>query len=711
MPPVRPTTHLTMPLTAVASFFLLIALAFDRTSQIQFTLPKLIVLRFCGAGLVLLWAWRAHRDSLEPIPRLVLVPATLLISWWIVVTPLAVDMRTALHGMHGRYNGLINHATMMGLFFVVATSAMSRATIRRSMILCIAALVPVVVYALAQSIGADPLIWPNSRPGSTIGHPVPLAAILGLAIPFVLAFLISETHPVFRWVWAALLGLFLIATAGTLSRGPQIGVAMAMVIVLSAAVKARAIEPGRILVPLAAIGMAGALMLARDTNPITRFTQRLAQMAQIEADPSFTNRFVYFRAAYSMIRDHPIAGIGFESFGLLYPRYRPIEAEQVPADTIPTMVHNGYLQAAATTGLPGLIFYLALAISIIVLLARTCVQMASSAGNGSPPRIAGAARRDWLIGIAFIASMAGYLVQDLSGWLEISLSAFFWTIAGAAVSYCAAGPAADRWHMPARWRTPAAVAGAMASIALVALAFDAWSELRADRAFFQSHFLDVNRDWPAIEDNVAAGLRLVGDDPYYQDAAGVLYLKRFHASGDRDAYDRSAALLDRAAQTNHFDPYILIHRVDLDTAALQRKLVAMPSESASRAVGALLLMDRNNPSVHEAVANFRAALGRFSEALESIRKAETLRPHHPRYHMAEGDALRAIGDRAGAATAYRLEATLLTTGDPDWLTVERKLVVTLVEAERSITLLQTRIGSYCPAAPVVGPRSRVVAKD
>ena len=85
-----------------------------------------------------------------------------------------------------------------------------------------------------------------------------------------------------------------------------------------------------------------------------------------------------------------------------------------------------------------------------------------------------------------------------------------------------------------------AAAGATAAMAFAAAAFDAWRELRADRTFFQSHFLDVGHDWPAIEGGVAAGLRLVGDDPYYQDAAGVLYLKRFHASGDRDAYDRAA---------------------------------------------------------------------------------------------------------------------------------------------------------------------------
>ena len=653
----------------LAVLFILTAIAFDRTAQIQFTLPKLVALNFCAAGIALWWAWQARRDALKPIPRLVLLPAVVLVGWWIVTLPLAVDLRTAVHGMHGRYNGLISHITMVALFLAIASAAAPRATSRGLMIVFGLALVPVAGYALAQSFGMDPLVWPNARPGSTIGHPVPLATIVGLAIPFVLAFLIGESDTVRRWMWAALLGLFLFVTAATLSRGPQIGVAVAIGIMVLAALKRRVISLKQVATAIAVLLLAAPIALAYDPGPLARFSQRLKQMAELESDPSFTNRFVFYQAAAGMIRDHPIAGVGFESFGLMYPRYRPVEPEQLPADVIPSMVHDGYLHAAATTGIPGLILYVAFVVSLIVLVVRAVAHMTSE--------------RDWLTGIAFIGAIAGYLVQDLSGWLEVSSSVYFWTVAGAAVTFCTAAQGSYQWRLSARQRSLMTAVGATAAIVFAAAALDAWRELRADRAFFQSHFLDVNREWPAIEVRVASGLRLVGDDPYYQDAAGVLYLKRFHASGDRDAYDRAAALLDAAAQANRFDPYILIHRVDLDTAALRRKLVTVPSEPAARAIGTLLVMDRNNPSVHEAVANFRAASGDNRAALESIRKAETLRPHHPRYHLTEGDALRSIGDRAGAAAAYRVEATLLTTGDPAWVDVQHRLAVTLLEAGRT----------------------------
>ena len=241
--------------------FVLTAIAFDRTAQIQFTLPKLIALQFCAAAIALWWAWQARRGALKPVPRLVLLPVTLVVVWWIVTLPFAVDLRTAVHGMHGRYNGLISQITMVALFLAIASAGVPRATSRRFMIAFALALVPVAGYAVAQSVGADPLVWPNARPGSTIGHPVPLAAIIGLAIPFVLVFLIGETSTVFRWMWAALLGLFLFVTAATLSRGPQLGVAVAIGVIVLAALKRRVVSLKQVVTAAVVLVLAAPIAL------------------------------------------------------------------------------------------------------------------------------------------------------------------------------------------------------------------------------------------------------------------------------------------------------------------------------------------------------------------------------------------------------------------------------------------------------------------
>jgi O-antigen ligase len=87
--------------------------------------------------------------------------------------------------------------------------------------------------------------WPNPRPASTIGHPVPLAAMLSLVAPFSLAFFLTEGRKWKRWMWAAAMVLFVLVVASTLSRGPWAGLTVASVIVLVCAIRIRVIEPRR----------------------------------------------------------------------------------------------------------------------------------------------------------------------------------------------------------------------------------------------------------------------------------------------------------------------------------------------------------------------------------------------------------------------------------------------------------------------------------
>jgi Flp pilus assembly protein TadD len=196
----------------------------------------------------------------------------------------------------------------------------------------------------------------------------------------------------------------------------------------------------------------------------------------------------------------------------------------------------------------------------------------------------------------------------------------------------------------------------------------------------------------------------VPNEPHYEDVAGVVYLKRMRASGQREPYDRASSLLDSAANRNRFDPYILIHRIDLETTAMQQKIVAGPSDSANRAVAKLIDMDPNNATVQEAVGRLRLAEGRPEAALASIRKAEELRPHHPRYHLAEGDALRSLGDTAAAISPYRQETAILAAGDRDWAIAEEKLILALMETGQHQTAADEaiKVVARVPADAVAG---------
>jgi hypothetical protein len=216
-----------------------------------------------------LWVVRLIQGGVRPVPRIVLVPALGLACWWAIVTPFAADVRTAINGMHGRYNGLINGILLLVVFLVVASTVRSRTDLRRLVVAFVISLVPVAAYAAAQDFGFDPFVWPNPRPGSTIGHPVPLAAILALAIPFVLAFLIGERRSARRIGWSALLLLYGFATAATLSRGPWLGLVAGCGTMAIAAVRLRIVNLKASALWWSLAGLATAAVLLADSTAVS----------------------------------------------------------------------------------------------------------------------------------------------------------------------------------------------------------------------------------------------------------------------------------------------------------------------------------------------------------------------------------------------------------------------------------------------------------
>jgi tetratricopeptide (TPR) repeat protein len=260
---------------------------------------------------------------------------------------------------------------------------------------------------------------------------------------------------------------------------------------------------------------------------------------------------------------------------------------------------------------------------------------------------------------------------------------FFWTLLGAAVAFCGAASTVKRGSgRPDGWRAAGSVAAVVAALGVAALAVATLREWRADALLFESKAADVTSDWPRVQQNLTTALQLMRDDSYYADAAGVRYLQRLNATGERDAYDRAVVLLDRARQRNPFDPYILIHRIDLETTGLQRKVVSHPSAESNRAVDTLLAMDRNNARAHAATARLRLVEGRPQEALASIRRSAALRPNEAAYRAIEGDVLRSLGDRAGQIAAYQRAASSATIAIVEWPRVEQKLILALIEAGR-----------------------------
>src|SRR5262249_53725170 len=152
-----------------------------------------------------------------------------------------------------------------------------------------------------------------------------------------------------------------------------------------------------------------------------------ATVASLSSDSSVAYRLHFSRAALAMLKDHPGTGVGWENFGLLYPAYRPAPTASVVADLVPTMVHSGPLQVAVSGGIPALVPRVAFLAALVAALVRR--------------RRSEASDRSVILGAAFLASIAAFCVQDLSGWPHVALDTIALAVWGLAVAWALEGRA------------------------------------------------------------------------------------------------------------------------------------------------------------------------------------------------------------------------------------------------------------------------------
>jgi len=346
--------------------------------------------------------------------------------------------------------------------------------------------------------------------------------------------------------------------------------------------------------------------------------ERIATLTQISQDENLRQRFVFYRAALRAIREHPVAGIGFENFRNSYPSYRSAEDIYFFDNVIPTMVHNGYLQTALTNGIPALLLYLALVVGVLIRLI------------GELARETDRDRHDLLLG--FLAALVAYLVQDLVGWLDMALTSAFWVTLGLALNLaCQNAPrATPSWTKP----VIAAVSGLMLLLSLY-LFNDRYARINADAYLSKAQALDVTTQWAEAESLVNKALLSLPGDSRTETVAGQSYASRFVATHDPRAYAKSRDLLEASYDHNRFDRMRLVNIVALESAALELGRITSATEFAQKAIDVLAKTDADNPGFHEFRAKFFAAQGRFDAALAAIREARRMAPQDERFRSRE----------------------------------------------------------------------------
>jgi O-antigen ligase len=227
----------------------------------------------------------------------------------------------------------------------------------------IAGMIQVVTRAGPASFTVNGL----TRAYAAFGEPNPFEAYLEMTVPLLIAVALAGLRIDFArrriaarerliWVWTAAAALGVIALMLTQSRGGWLGflAGMAAVLLLTGG-RARwlLMAGGAVLVIV--------LLAAPVIGPIGERVSldAIATRGNVQVTPdnfSVQERLAHWRAGIAMAEAYPLLGVGAGNFSTRFREFTPVWRFRISRGH----AHNSYIQAAAQSGLAGLVAYLAL---------------------------------------------------------------------------------------------------------------------------------------------------------------------------------------------------------------------------------------------------------------------------------------------------------------------------------------------------------------
>ncbi len=261
------------------------------------------------------------------------------------------------------------------LAFYVASHALSDpADMQLALRATVAVLLLELVYVAAQLAARSPLPLPGSkvvllggtvyfggageafRPTGFLSHPNALAHHMTLVLPPLLALVLLGPARLPRRVWGVALATFCACSAMlllTLSRGGWASFLLGAALVVWVYLRRGLLTRRQLGAAAVAGALAGAVFVAAYPQVLLRLTE--------PDDRSTESRLLLADQAVNIIRQHPLAGVGFggynrAAFEYIAPSFGSV-SEDYQQQLLRLVVHNHYLLLAAELGIPAALFF------------------------------------------------------------------------------------------------------------------------------------------------------------------------------------------------------------------------------------------------------------------------------------------------------------------------------------------------------------------
>jgi hypothetical protein len=319
-----------------------------------------------------------------------------------------------LFGVFGRNTGLITYLGLSGIFIGAALLSDLQNYEKLTKGLLFAGITNVLICGL--ELAGYNIFGFNNIYGNilgTFGNPNFISSFLGIFIATLLAYVVSPN--VSTWIRLTSPLVICLAFYEILdSKSIQgivvtsLGFAIVGFLLVKSHLKKLIYQVTYLFLALTAggFGIAGALQI----GPLTQYIYKT----------SVSLRGEYWRAGIKMGMDHPLTGVGFDTYGDWYRRTRSASAMVLPGpNTVTNSAHNVNIDIFSYGGFPLLISYLAL----LIIAAVAVVKVVS--------RTSGYDKYFYPLATAWLC----YQAQAMISINHIGLAVWGWALTGAVIGY------------------------------------------------------------------------------------------------------------------------------------------------------------------------------------------------------------------------------------------------------------------------------------
>jgi len=377
-------------------------------------IPKLGALTICAAMVLALLVTNFRLFSDLRYRPLLLASGLFALDLLVLLVLHRSPFSEHFYGTFGRNTGFLAYISLLILFIASAMSFRAKSTEKLLWALVGTGLVS-AMYGVLQSVGLDPYHWASqySPVFGFLGNPDFQSSFLGICGVAIFAIII---RPKERWRLRAVLGVVLVLLLYVIlkTKAQQgflvLATGSAFVLYIFFYKNQRL---KKFTIPYVVLStLAAGLVLTGSLNkgPLAHYLYKL----------SVTYRGDYWSAGWKMTLQHPLAGIGLDSYGEWYRFSRTVAATlRRGPDMVSNSAHNVLLDFSSNGGFPFLLVYLLL-VGITMRSAFRFIKRSESFDA---------------IHAGLFGAWIAYQVQSLISLNQLGLAVWGWILAGALIAY------------------------------------------------------------------------------------------------------------------------------------------------------------------------------------------------------------------------------------------------------------------------------------